>query len=83
MFSISIIIYALVLETEVDTDMDVVAVNEIVKQAESHWEHIEQGDYSRIKLQFTVLDPNGKLLYRTLDGPSTDLNDAIKKEVQL
>ena len=45
-FITGIILSVLVIGTKVDTDMDIVAVNEIVKKVESHWEHIEQGDYS-------------------------------------
>lgn len=77
-FITGIVLSFIVIETKVDTDMDVVAVNEIVKKVESHWEDIEQGDYSTIKLPFAILDNSGRVLYQTLDVHSTTLNDAIK-----
>jgi len=77
-FMSGILLSVLVIGTKLDSDMDNVAVNEIVKQVESHWGHIGQGDYSAVKLQFAVIDNSGQLLYRTSDRPSTTLHDAIK-----
>ncbi|AZS17974.1 HAMP domain-containing sensor histidine kinase [Paenibacillus lutimineralis] len=68
----------LVLVTKENTDVDIVAVNEVLKTVESHWGHIEQGDYSLLNQQFTVLDNSGNMLYQTAGAPSTTINDAIK-----
>lgn len=68
----------LVLVTKENTDVDIVAVNEVLKTVESHWGHIEQGDYSVLKQQFTVLDNSGNVLYQTAGAPSATINDAIK-----
>lgn len=68
----------LVIETKVDTDVDMVAMNEVLKKLESYWGNIEQGDYSTIKQPFTVIDNRGRLLYQTFGGPSPTLNEAIK-----
>lgn len=77
-FIAGVVLSVLVIKTKVDTDVDIVAVNEILKTVEGHWGHIEQGDYSASKLQFSVMDNSGQLLYQNLDSPSTTINDAIK-----
>ncbi|MDR0269329.1 HAMP domain-containing sensor histidine kinase [Paenibacillus sp.] len=68
----------LVLVTKENTDVDIVAVNEVLHTVEGHWGHIEQGDYRLLNQQFTVLDNSGSMLYQTAGAPSTTINDAIK-----
>src|SRR5690554_4779722 len=68
----------LVVNMKLDTVVDTVAVNELVKTMESQWDDIEHGDYSTIKQQFVVLDLNGNVRYQSAQDLSTTLNDAIK-----
>ncbi|MGM1048881.1 MAG: HAMP domain-containing sensor histidine kinase [Bacillota bacterium] len=68
----------LVLVTKENTDVNIVAVNKVLKTVESHWGHIGQGDYSALEEQFAVLDNSGNVLYQTAGGLSTTINDAIK-----
>ena len=78
-FIAGVVLSVLVIETKVDTDVDIVAMNEIVKTVESHWGHIEQGDYSAIKLQFTIIDNSGQCALPNVGQyTSTTINDAIK-----
>lgn len=63
---------------QVDTDVDVVVVNEVVKTAESRWERIGQADFGTTKLSFVILDNTGTVKYETSPGLFTSLNDAIK-----
>ncbi len=60
------------------TEVDIVAVNELVKTVESSWGSLEQGDYSAIKQQFVVLDFHGNVRYQSAAGLSLTMNDAIK-----
>jgi signal transduction histidine kinase len=77
-FIAGVVLSFLVIKTEVSTDVDIVEVNGVIKTIESHWGHLEQGDYSAIKQKFAVLDKSDIVLYQTLDGPSLTINDAIK-----
>jgi signal transduction histidine kinase len=77
-FITGVVLAILVIETKVDTHVDIVAVNKVLKTIESHWGHIEQGDYSTIEQQFSVLDNSGNVLYQTAEGLSTTINDAIR-----
>ena len=78
-FIAGIVLSVLVIKTKVDTDVDIVAVNEIVKTIESHWGHIEQGDYSAdqaaICPSWIAVD---KCSTKRRIAPSTTINDAIK-----
>lgn len=77
-FITGMILSLLVINTKVNTDVDVVAVNEVVKITESHWGNMKPEDYNAIELQFVILDNNGTILYQTAEGLSTTLNDAMK-----
>ncbi|MBA9083815.1 signal transduction histidine kinase [Fontibacillus solani] len=68
----------LLMNGQVEADVDIVAINEIVKQVESHWERIDQGNYSNLNQQFVVMDANEKVLFATADHLSTTLNEGIK-----
>ncbi|GIP30202.1 hypothetical protein J23TS9_53320 [Paenibacillus sp. J23TS9] len=77
-FMTGMILSLLVINTKVNTDVDVVAVNEVVKITESRWGNMKPEDYHATQLQFVVLDNNGTILYQTAEGLSTTLNDAMK-----
>lgn len=68
----------LVIGTKVDTNVDMVAMNEVLKKLESHWGQLGQGEFSSIEQSFTVIDNRGRLLYQTPGGPSPVINEAIK-----
>ncbi|MNI21767.1 Alkaline phosphatase synthesis sensor protein PhoR [compost metagenome] len=68
----------LLMNGQVEADVDTVAINEIVKQVESHWERIDQGNYSNLNQQFVVMDTNEKVLFATADHLYTTLNEGIK-----
>ncbi|MEC0238288.1 HAMP domain-containing sensor histidine kinase [Paenibacillus dokdonensis] len=77
-FMTGMILSLLVINTKVNTDVDIVAVNEVVKITESRWGNMKPEDYHATQLQFVVLDNNGTILYQTAEGLSTTLNDAMK-----
>ncbi|MGF7049653.1 signal transduction histidine kinase [Paenibacillus sp. DS2015] len=73
-----VILSILVIETKLETDVDIVAVNKVLKTIESQWGHLEQGDYSALKQQFYVIDNSENLLYQTASVTPTTINDAIR-----
>lgn len=75
---IGIIFSVLVIESKEVTPVDIVAINAVVKTIEHEWGHIEQGNYSDIELQFTVIDNVGSVLFQTANGLPTTINDAIR-----
>lgn len=68
----------LISRIQIDTDVDMVAVNEVVKTAESNWENLRQADFGATGLSFAILDNEGTEKYETSPGLFTSLNDAIK-----
>ncbi|WP_136608687.1 HAMP domain-containing sensor histidine kinase [Paenibacillus dokdonensis] len=77
-FVTGMILSLLVINTKVNTDVDVVAVNEVVKITESRWGNMKPEDYHAAQLQFVILDNDGTILYQTAEGLSTTLYDAMK-----
>ncbi|MEC0370678.1 HAMP domain-containing sensor histidine kinase [Paenibacillus chibensis] len=63
---------------KVNTNVDLAAVNEVVKITESHWGRLEQENYNGNPLQFVVLDHQGVVRYQSAEGLPTTLNDALK-----
>lgn len=77
-FIVGVLFSVRVMEQNVDTKLDIVMANSILKTVESHWNRIEQGDYSDITQPFTVLDQNGRVRYQSADAVYTGLYDAIR-----
>ncbi|AWB46517.1 sensor histidine kinase [Paenibacillus sp. CAA11] len=63
---------------EVDTDVDMVSANQILKTVESHWDQIGEGDYSGTTQEFVVLDEQGKVLHQSAEGLPANVNDAVR-----
>ncbi|MWC30792.1 sensor histidine kinase [Paenibacillus sp. MMS18-CY102] len=76
--AVGLILFMLVGRAKVDTDVDVIMVNEIVKITEGHWAHLEPSDYGGIRLPFVIVDAAGKPVYETSAGLFTTMNDAVK-----
>jgi len=68
----------LVINNKTDTDVDMVAINEILKKLEGHWGQIEQADFSTIKQSFAVIDNYENVRYQTFEGNSPTVNEALK-----
>lgn len=73
-----LLFFILINQITINTDVDVVAVNEIVKTVESDWPDLDPHNYSSITLPFVVLDNTGALIYETSNGLFTTFNNAIK-----
>lgn len=80
-FFSSFLLNYMLLNRELDSTLDVVAVNEIVKTYEGHWEelisHSNPVPFVLNKLDYAILDANNNLLVQTKQGITMDINSAI------
>lgn len=63
-------------------NVDVIAVNEIVKQAELHWEALDEADFSPgggEEPDFAILNLHNELLYSTREDIATDVYEAMTR----
>jgi len=63
----------------VDTERDVVAINEVAKTAENAWGNLGQADFGGTNLIFAILDNQGTVKYETSPGLFASMNEAIKQ----
>lgn len=79
-FLAGILLSMIVLRTDTEVEVDVVAVNEAVKTVERHWGSLQDGDFSAVKLPITVLNNEGELIYQNTANPNatTSINEALK-----
>ncbi|MDQ0089585.1 signal transduction histidine kinase [Paenibacillus anaericanus] len=75
---VGITVSVLLMNRQIETNVDTVAINNIVKQVESHWEYIDQGDYSNVSQPFVVMDLTEKVLYTTEDHLASSVNEGIR-----
>lgn len=71
-------IFALILYMNVNGDgfQDTVEINEAVKSVQADFDNMELHQ-SSVRLDYTVLDGDGKILFRTKPGLSESINEAI------
>ncbi|WP_232242958.1 HAMP domain-containing sensor histidine kinase [Paenibacillus sp. GSMTC-2017] len=75
-----------VIHTKLDRDVDMVALNELMKHLESNWATFEKDDYSTIERwnneelnqPFIIIDNSGALLFQSQDTQLSSVHDAIK-----
>lgn len=83
-FMVSALVIMLIIVGNVSiTELDSVAVNDIVKNCEDNWDSILNGDVSGLKifdrkLDYSVVTNDFKMLYSTRKDISITYNDAIK-----
>lgn len=83
-FMASALVMMLIITSNVSsTQLDSVAVNDIVKNCEANWDNILNSDVSGLKifdrkLDYSVVNNDFKLLYSTSKDVSVTVNDAIK-----
>lgn len=65
-------------ESEWDAGVDIIAVNETVKEVEAWWGHLDQADFSDLKLEFAVLSLDEQVLFSTSETIASTVNDAIR-----
>ncbi|WP_314587457.1 HAMP domain-containing sensor histidine kinase [Paenibacillus terrigena] len=68
----------LILATKVDSEADMVMVNEIAKTFESRQGHVAPDDFHTIEQPFTIIDERENIIFETSPDHFTSLHDAIK-----
>lgn len=68
----------LAVQSKVETDVDIVAVNELVKTIEKAWGELDQAEFSAISQPITILDNSGKVMYQSETGIPQTIYEAIK-----
>ncbi|MCI9080705.1 MAG: HAMP domain-containing histidine kinase [Lachnospiraceae bacterium] len=75
-FIIEIAMLVIFVLQKAENSQDAVAVNEVVHSVQENWHAI--GQYKdRTGLEYTVLDNKGQVLYRSRDGISESINQAV------
>ncbi|MCR2804004.1 HAMP domain-containing sensor histidine kinase [Paenibacillus soyae] len=79
-FLAGILLSVIVLRTDTETKVDLVAVNEIMKTVEQHWGSLDEGDLNlnHIQQPFTVLDLNGQPIFHSSPDATRTINEALK-----
>lgn len=71
------------LGTPIHTEVDTVALNEIVQTVEHSWPSLNEGDYQAVSMPFAVVDTSGNLLYESRTGQFTSLEDAFRQRMPI
>ena len=74
-FLMEIFICTFLCERIESVNQDIVKVNECVKEVEENYN--DEDNYCKI-LDYSIIDTNDKLIYKTKQSESNSLNDAIK-----
>ncbi len=79
-FSTGIFLSVLVIKNKSISEVDLVALNDVVKTAEQNWGQINEEIFhnSGIKQPFTIIDHLGNVIYQTPGNHFIDLNGSIK-----
>ena len=70
--------WGLMQQTAWDPGVDIVAVNETVKEVERQWDDLGQADFSGQRLDFAVISLDEQLLYSSKEGIFSSVHDAIR-----
>lgn len=65
----------------IDSSIDVVNINRIQKEIETHWDDLKNGDYASYGYDFSVVDLEGNLLYQTHASQDHSLSYAFKNRL--
>lgn len=79
MLVVGIVTAIVVMNTPIKTEVDTVAINEVMKITEQHWPNIEREQYASISLPFTILDSSETLIYYQAEEPIQSIHEAIQK----
>ncbi|WP_338787626.1 HAMP domain-containing sensor histidine kinase [Metabacillus sp. FJAT-53654] len=79
-FSVSIVLSVIVIKNKNFTDVDVVAINDVIKTVEKNWGQVSEETFqnSDLKQPFSIIDHLGNVIYQTSDNHFIDLYDSIK-----
>lgn len=71
------------LQTPLRTEVDTVALNELIHTAQANWPAVEEGDYESIAYPFAVLDASGSLLVESEKGLFTSREAAFRQRMPI
>ena len=79
-FSVGIVLSVIVIKNNNIPDVDLIAINDVVKTVEKNWGQVSEEDFhnSNINQPFSIIDDVGNVIYQTPGNHFTDLFDAIK-----
>lgn len=79
-FSIGLLFSVEVIQEQQLTELDVVAVNDIVQTAQNNWGNISQETFSnKNQLQFSIIDNVENVIYQTADTSFINLDESLKQ----
>lgn len=76
-FAASLALTFLILNLQVETGTDRVAINTIVKLTEQNWDKLDPKLYKESPYEFAIIDTTGVLKYQTGNVISVTVNEAI------
>ncbi|MCM3110702.1 HAMP domain-containing sensor histidine kinase [Lederbergia lenta] len=79
-FSAGIVLSVIVIKNKNVSEVDPVAINNVVKTVEKNWGHVSEETFHNndLKHPFSIIDHLGNLIYQTPDNHFIDFNNAIK-----
>ncbi|KGR76628.1 HAMP domain-containing sensor histidine kinase [Ureibacillus sinduriensis] len=84
-FALGIVSSIIIINNKAISEVDLVAVNDVVKTAEKNWGKISEDTFrnSELKLPFSIIDVTGNVIYQTMGNQFNNIDDAIKNRDQL
>lgn len=79
-FSAGIALTIIVIKNHTIPEVDLVAINDVVKTAEKNWGQVNEETFhdSELKQPFSIIDQLGNVIYQTPGNHFIDINDSIK-----
>ncbi|MEK3889818.1 HAMP domain-containing sensor histidine kinase [Bacillus sp. FSL K6-3431] len=79
-FSVGIVLSIMVIKSKNISEIDLVAINDVVKTVERNWGQVSEETFHNgdLKQSFSIIDHLGVVIYQTPGNHFTNLNDAIK-----
>ena len=79
-FSASVVLSVIVIKNKNISDVDVVAINDVVKTVEKNWGQISEETFhnSDLNQPFSIIDHLGNVIYQTPGNHFTNVYDSIK-----
>ena len=81
-FSIGIALTIIVINNKNIAEVDLVAINDIVKTVEENWGKVSNETFRNINIKqpFSIIDNMGNVIYQSPDDQFNNINDAIKNK---
>lgn len=73
-----ILLSVIVIKNQNLSEIDLVAINDVLKTTEKNWGQISAGIFQNSNQSFSIIDDVGNVVYQTPDHSYTDIYDSIK-----